>query len=620
MNTRANQRDADPAPGLGTVPDHIRRSVFILKDYVHRTDREPIVGLDYVLEYRLQDQAGKSETKYFCEICEMDSDLMTMMEHLGCYRHRKLYLMKAYPYVLKAPSSSKEDRTQFMRRMAMEIEREEGTKMYKSDPTVRMTPMKSKNTQQSKRKSRWDYEGDRQKRMKKALEYLDSFEIDNDSEATTVTRLTEKLIAELKYHSDKLKEEALFPAKVAKAKNIAMSIMQKAPRQQNPGQKNPGLKGAPENIKQNMAMPGGPQPTSDSRYWPPNPAFPQRPHGMENPQNAKFNSEPQTGQVPEESKFFKKLKSLLSAVPQNSTQVPDDEQMHSKLMMLKALLSDKRASLQNTQGNQLPLQGTSMMQDMAGTENVFMNQHNANMGQFGQNVMMQMASMAQNAPANQNSLMQMAALLQNRQMNAFLPENQDIQNQEYFPMDNSSGMPMDQSAYQQPYMEQQPGFPNIPQSQEGFGYDDPMAGNYGNNNMGQYNDFTSEQAPYTRVSLSPSKQRSEGERFRGNSYDRDSRQEYRSHESRSRDGGRSGRSLDEPAWAERERNMPYGKRTRLGSDHTPKESTDGKKRRSDDRGSLDMGAGNLSVDLLKRIRGKDLFTVSAILSEYADGQ
>lgn len=374
-------------------------------------------------------------------------------------------------------------------------------------------------------------------------------------------------------------------------------------------------------------MPSGPpQPTNDNQYWPPNPAFPQRPQGMENPQAAKFSSGPQTEQPPEESKFFKKLKSLLSAVPQNSTQMPDDEQMHSKLMMLKALLSDKRASLQNAQPNQFPLQGAPVMPDWASTEKVFMNQYAANAGQFSQNAMMEMASMVQNAPANQNSLMQLAALLQNRQMNAnpMFPENQNIQNQEYFPMADSSMMPMDQSAYQQPYMEQQPfmeqqqpGFANIPQSGEGFGFGEPMEGNFGNN-MGQYNDFTAEQVPYTRVSLSPSKQRAESEKFRDNSFDRNSRREFRSQETRSKQGGQNSRSLDDPARAERERDLPYAKRTRLDNDRMPKERPDRRKRNSDERGPIDAGAGNLSVDLLKRIRGKDLFTVSAILSEYAD--
>lgn len=131
-------QNADPTPQGATIPEHIRQSVFVLKDYIHRTDREPVIGLEYVMEYKLQVRPGTNiETKYFCEICEMDSDLVTMMEHLNCHRHRKLYLMKAFPYVLKAPSNNLEDRAQYIRRMAMEIERVEGTKMYKSDSTIR---------------------------------------------------------------------------------------------------------------------------------------------------------------------------------------------------------------------------------------------------------------------------------------------------------------------------------------------------------------------------------------------------------------------------------------------------------------------------------------------------
>lgn len=60
-----------------------------------------------------------------------------------------------------------------MRRMAVEIEEEDGIKMYKSDPVVRMVPMmnvKSTEAKKSKRKTRWDTEGERQKKNEASSE------------------------------------------------------------------------------------------------------------------------------------------------------------------------------------------------------------------------------------------------------------------------------------------------------------------------------------------------------------------------------------------------------------------------------------------------------------------
>ncbi|KAM5170726.1 uncharacterized protein ACMZJ9_003604 [Mantella aurantiaca] len=592
---RGNRRDSEAADAPEIIPDHIRRSVFLLKDYLHRADREPIIGLEQVVEYRLQTAPGKTDVKYYCEVCDSDGDLVAMMEHLTCYRHRKLSLMKAYPYVLKAPSGGKEDRTQFMKRMATEIEQEEGTKMYKMDPTVRTVPMmKSREKKKSKQKTRWNYEGDRQSRMKKALEYLESFDIDNDDEATTVTRLTEKLIAELKFHSDKLKEEALFPAKVARAKDVAMSIMQNAPRGR--AQKNPLLKGPPE------GRPGPPQADHDKPYWTPHPAFPDM-------ENAPTDLMAKQGEQPDESKFFNKLKSLLSVLPQNSAPA-DSSQMKSKLLMLKSLLLDKKASQANASGNQLMHGGAPLAPDTASMSNPSLNQQ-MGMGQFGQNFM------GENVPGEQNSLIQMAALLQNSQMNpnVFMSDNQNFQNMEFMDMGNSSVMPMDQMGYQEPYVKQQLGFDNI-QSSEDFGYDGRMAGNFGNNSTSQYEGYAAEPAPYTRVSLSPSIQRSGEERFRDDGHRRDSRRDRRPDDARPGYGGR--RSFEEPAWAEKERDTCYGKRVKLDGDRRRSHSSErGRRRRDGEDGGGSKGP-NLSIDLLKRIRGKDLFTVSAILSEYSE--
>lgn len=46
-----------------------------------------------MLEYCLLSEAGEIETKYYCELCECDSDVDRMVEHLAGFGHRKNYLV-----------------------------------------------------------------------------------------------------------------------------------------------------------------------------------------------------------------------------------------------------------------------------------------------------------------------------------------------------------------------------------------------------------------------------------------------------------------------------------------------------------------------------------------------
>ncbi|CAI9536982.1 unnamed protein product [Staurois parvus] len=649
----------DPPQSLvqGVVPEHIRRSVYLLKDYLPIKDREPVIGLEYILEYRVHVR-DRVDVKYFCELCEMDSGVVPMLDHVCGFKHRKLYVAKAYPFVLKALFSSKEDRALFMRRMAVEIEEEEGIKMYKSDPVIRMVPMmnvKSTEAKQSKRKTRWDPEGERQNKMKQALEFLDSFEIEGDDEAATVTKLLQKVTSVVKLHTDKLKEEALFPLKVTRAQGVAKAIVQDAIRARL-AKRNifPLLGNLNFHILGRRLQPNNP-------YRPPNAAFPQMLQGSpffqlnqnHNPHMppAQANSDLETEETDEDIEFFKQLIALLELLPESPTPT-NNSKMDSEILMLQSLLLDTDANLENTPANQLP-QADPMTMDRARKKNVSpyqqLNKNPASMGQFSSDLSMPMASTAPNAPpvvnaqSDQNLLMEMVELIQNRQtnVNSSLPENQNIKKRECIQRGNSSAVIVNKTAHRQQYMEHA----STSRSKEDFGFERLMAGKYGNANKRQYDDsgvfsrdwdepsysnisskganrahddYKAEQGPLSRVSLPPNIQRSEKERFQGNSYDQDLRQEYRSHEPRPNYGGRSSRSFDDPTWAERAPDTPYGKRAKLDSDFATPQSTDWKERHPDGGGSLDTGISNLSVDLLKKIRGKDLFTVSAILSEYAD--
>ncbi|XP_077125751.1 uncharacterized protein LOC143782312 isoform X2 [Ranitomeya variabilis] len=229
------KQNAKPAGNLQpeVIPESSGRHIAKLKDYMSRRDREPLIGLEYVLEYNTKSITKQIEPKYFCEICECDLDLDPMVEHLAGFGHRKLYLAKEYPYVLKAQSSTKEDPSKFIRRMALEIEREEGTKMYLVDSSIWPDTMMSLRAADRKmrKKSRWADDKNDEARMKKALAYLESFEIDSEIEATTVTMLCEKLTANLKFYSTNAMQVALFPSRVAKAQDVAMSLVKNVANQ-----------------------------------------------------------------------------------------------------------------------------------------------------------------------------------------------------------------------------------------------------------------------------------------------------------------------------------------------------------------------------------------------------
>ncbi|XP_041446825.1 uncharacterized protein LOC108714722 isoform X3 [Xenopus laevis] len=223
-----------------------KKTMQFLKDYMKRADREPLIGLEHIMEYRIHTKARKMETRYVCELCTADTDLMQMIDHLCGIKHRKLYMAKVYPFVLKSPSNKNEDRVDFIRRMALEIEQEEGTKMYKIDPATKIeslldlqipppTPPKK-----AKKKSRWE-----------SVEN-ETFNLESDAEAGTVTSLTMKLTGALKEYTQKTTQADLFQSRLAKAKEVAVSIIKNAtaPVNKNPpvNRNLPVNKNAPMNM------------------------------------------------------------------------------------------------------------------------------------------------------------------------------------------------------------------------------------------------------------------------------------------------------------------------------------------------------------------------------------
>ncbi|XP_066449056.1 uncharacterized protein [Eleutherodactylus coqui] len=129
----------------GAEPDNGEDNATKLKDFISIAEREPLIGMEYVTEYRLKTKNNLLQIQYYCELCDCSTDIESTMLHLAGANHQKRYLAKEYPYVISAQAKSKEELSKFIKRMAVEIEREEGTKLYKSDPEVRMEIMTTVN-------------------------------------------------------------------------------------------------------------------------------------------------------------------------------------------------------------------------------------------------------------------------------------------------------------------------------------------------------------------------------------------------------------------------------------------------------------------------------------------
>ncbi|XP_073534655.1 uncharacterized protein [Phyllobates terribilis] len=715
-NIQPEKQKEKPAVQPEIIPESIGRNIVKLKDYMSRRDREPLIGLEYVLEYNTKSITNQIEPKYFCELCECDLELDPMVEHLAGFGHRKLYLAKEYPYVLKAQSSSKEDPSQFIRRMALEIEREEGTKMYLVDSSIWPDTMMTLRTADRKmrKKSRWSDDKNDETRMKKALAYLESFEIDSEIEATTVTRLCEKLTANLKFYSTNAMQVALFPSRVAKAQDVAMSLvknvanqrrhnakqkkskankrppslegnsnlekvgirsgfpgnnfqnsgavqnMQQPPPYQQQGQQN--AFNPPMDAKQNLL--GAPlyQQAPQNTFVPPmnaNQNVPRAPlyhqaqqNAFVSPMNAKQNmpsaqpyqlawkktfvplnanqsvpeaftsKENETSQKADDSilknisqddtQFFKKLVSLLEALPQNAP-LSEGTQPNSKLQMLKSLLLSQKNAEQEQANLKLMTQIASMVKDTITAQNANLNQHLMMLMTSQNSTPMVMPTAPLNnslmAPMqiNNNSAMNTAGLASGIQgvgnmpmnMNSMMPY-QNFGTQVYGQMGEIETKSMNPNAYQVPPAQMQ-NYPSTSQTinpqptSQSLNYN-----SYGNSSQvvnPKYDDL--KETPYSRVGLPAGSSQTP----RNDYYD-NTRGELGMQEPRPQNSLRSYNSSD---WDDQGGDMPYIKRARL-EEHTKDESLE----------SLGINTAGMPEELLKRLRGKDLFTASAILSEYSE--
>ncbi|XP_050748873.1 uncharacterized protein LOC127013859 [Gymnogyps californianus] len=176
------------------------KDITCLKDFMNDPKREePLVGLEHVVEIRFE---GRKEPHYECKLCGFNTEMAPMIEHLSGYKHRRAYISKEFPDKMKRKTTGvKECKVSFLRRIARELEKTEGLKMYKIEGYIRPST-----SPPSKKKARWedDYKHENDPvRKQKALEFLETFHITSDSEATLVVHITQELTEALKAFCEK---------------------------------------------------------------------------------------------------------------------------------------------------------------------------------------------------------------------------------------------------------------------------------------------------------------------------------------------------------------------------------------------------------------------------------
>lgn len=350
---------------------------------------------------------------------------------------------------------------------------------------------------------------------------------------------------------------------------------------------------------------------------------------------------------------------MLEVLPQTAS-LSDSSKMNSKLLTLKSLFENKNRAEHEEPNQKLMTQVASMVQDTVRAQNASLNQQ-LMMLMTSQNstaMVMQTSSLRNDlVQSNENSVTSRAGpgILSSgnmqTNMNSLLPFNQNFGSQAHRQMGEMESRPMDQNTYQVPAKMQN--YPSTSLNYDNFGYGNSAEGNYlskgesyitqrdgmnpltakqnermlnPNTDMGyapgvydkkldnsyygdtsaqvpesRYVDRTEKQTPYTRVSLSPSTPRNPHDNYNENIRG---------------EGEKLGlRSYNNPDWDDQESDMRYNKRARLDMDNRS-DIPESYQNRSLE--SLGINTASMPEELRKRIQGKDLFTVSAIMSEYSE--
>ncbi|XP_053570355.1 uncharacterized protein LOC128660493 [Bombina bombina] len=206
---------------------------YTMKDFCNLSpnERGAILGLEYVLEYRFHVGRGKKEVGYFCKLCMYDASLDRMVQHITGFRHRKIFLARKYPFVMKAvPSENSTEKKLFLKKIARQIEKEEGEKTFMVDEQSLKKKLNKSEISALKALSqtmptKWSIEENTDLLMKTAIDYSEELEIDSDSEVNKVSTIMMQMAWRLRMYALRASPYNPFPERVAKAKEVAVAII-----------------------------------------------------------------------------------------------------------------------------------------------------------------------------------------------------------------------------------------------------------------------------------------------------------------------------------------------------------------------------------------------------------
>ncbi|XP_064409281.1 uncharacterized protein LOC102365353 [Latimeria chalumnae] len=190
--------------------------------------KEPVIGLPYLIEYRLADR----HPRYECTLCKVRTEANSMFEHLSGLKHKRSYISEAYPHMLRGNYSAKFPKKSVINKNAALIEKMEGIKkirviFIKSLADVPLMP-RADISRVKREMERQSFTGNMTRnsgdgagqtsseglgllgpvsRKKKALEYMENFQIASDEEAIVVLNITQDLTESLKEYCQLAKKD-----------------------------------------------------------------------------------------------------------------------------------------------------------------------------------------------------------------------------------------------------------------------------------------------------------------------------------------------------------------------------------------------------------------------------
>ncbi|XP_066449179.1 bromodomain-containing protein 4-like [Eleutherodactylus coqui] len=444
-------------------------------------------------------------------------------------------------------------------------------------------------------------------------------------------------------------QQAMPGMRMAPPYQQAMPGMPMAPPYQ---QAMPGMPMAPPC---QQAMPGMPMAPPHQQAQP-NPSVPlNQQQSMQAPLMPLVTETPQTSDdpllkniTPEDTRFFKKLLTLLEALPQSASSTETSE-LNSKLMMLKSLLVKEKNAAHEQANQKLMMQIASMVQNTLSAQNASVTQ---------QLMMLMAARNTAAVPMPTGNLMAPDGVVPGipslgtmpTNVNS-LPLNQSVGGQTFGQIEGNASMSMDQNAYQAPMQN----YPGSSQNYDHFAFGNSVAENYvpqensyagrhgGVDNPPTTRPNAQKPMPYTDVGYESSAGGKEWDEYYGSSSTQVSEPRYDDYAERkaayagrplspssprNRYENTSGemrtqnpkprpnlRSYDSFDWDDDEVDIRYNKHPRLEVD---KRSDTSKSYHTQSLESLGIDTTGMPNELIKRLQGKDLFTAAAIVSEYSE--